>query len=91
MLKNLRVTVWELSEMRPDVSKNSIDKILTNYLEYAKVCASKKLKEEVLSYFYGASGEFDDSSIKKIVHYIQKYIDLNGNYVKKKKNRKIEK
>lgn len=39
MLSDRRVTVRELSEMIPDVSKTSIDKILTEHLGYAKVCA----------------------------------------------------
>jgi histone-lysine N-methyltransferase SETMAR len=39
MLKDRRVTVRELCEMIPDVSKTSFDKILTDHLGYAKVCA----------------------------------------------------
>ncbi|XP_064116526.1 uncharacterized protein LOC135222369 [Macrobrachium nipponense] len=39
--------------------------------------------EEVSSYFRGVGGEFYDSSIKKMVHRMQEYIDLNGDYVKK--------
>ncbi|CAN8016469.1 unnamed protein product [Ixodes persulcatus] len=39
MLKDRRVTVRELCEMIPDVSKTCIDKILTDHLGYAKVCA----------------------------------------------------
>jgi hypothetical protein len=38
MLKDRRVTVRELCEMIPDVSKTCIDKILTDYLvEYTAV------------------------------------------------------
>jgi hypothetical protein len=37
MLKDRRVTVRELWEMIPDVSKTCIDKILTDHLGYAKV------------------------------------------------------
>ncbi|XP_017791911.1 PREDICTED: histone-lysine N-methyltransferase SETMAR-like [Habropoda laboriosa] len=39
MLKDRRVTVRELCEMIPDVSKTCIDTILTDHLGYAKVCA----------------------------------------------------
>lgn len=39
MLKDRRVTVRELCEMIPDVSKTTIHKILTDDLGYAKVCA----------------------------------------------------
>jgi hypothetical protein len=39
MLKDRRVTVRELCEMIPEVSKTCIDKILTDHLGYAKVCA----------------------------------------------------
>jgi hypothetical protein len=39
MLKDRRVTVRELCEMIPDVSKTCIDKILTDHLGCAKVCA----------------------------------------------------
>jgi hypothetical protein len=38
----------------------------------------EELKEEVLSYLRGAAGEFYDSGIKKMVHRMQKCIDLNG-------------
>jgi hypothetical protein len=44
---------------------------------------TKQLKEEVLSYLRGAAGEFYDSGIKKMVHRMQKCIDLNGDYVQK--------
>jgi hypothetical protein len=37
MLKDRRVTVRELCEMIPDVSKTCIDKILTDHLGYANV------------------------------------------------------
>jgi hypothetical protein len=37
----------------------------------------------VFSYLRGAAGEFYDSGIKKIVHRMQKCIDLNGDYVEK--------
>jgi hypothetical protein len=43
----------------------------------------EELKEEVLSYLRGAAGEFYDSSIKKMVHRMQKCVDLNGVYVEK--------
>jgi hypothetical protein len=43
----------------------------------------EELKEEVLSYILGAAGEFHDSGIKKMVHRMQKCIDLNGDYVEK--------
>jgi histone-lysine N-methyltransferase SETMAR len=43
----------------------------------------EELKEEVLSYLRGAAGEFCDSGIKKMVHRMQKCIDLNGDYVEK--------
>lgn len=52
MLKDKRVTVQELNEMILDVSKVSIDDILTRHLGYSKVCASVKLKEEDLSYHH---------------------------------------
>jgi hypothetical protein len=39
MLKDWRVTVQELCKMIPDVRKTCIDKILTDHLGYAKVCA----------------------------------------------------
>jgi hypothetical protein len=39
MLKDRRVTIQELCEMIPDVSKPCIDKMLTDHLRYAKVCA----------------------------------------------------
>lgn len=39
MLADRRLTVRELSEMIPDVSKTTIDKILTEHLGYSKVCA----------------------------------------------------
>jgi hypothetical protein len=38
-------------------------------------------REEVLSYLRGAAGEFCDSAVKKMVHRMQKCIDLNGDYV----------
>jgi hypothetical protein len=40
-------------------------------------------REEVLSYLRGTAGEFYDSGIKKMVHRMQKCIDLNGDYVEK--------
>jgi hypothetical protein len=40
-------------------------------------------REEVLSCLRGAAGEFYDSGIKKMIHRMQKCIDLNGNYVEK--------
>jgi histone-lysine N-methyltransferase SETMAR len=43
----------------------------------------EELKEEVFSYLRGVAREFYDSSIKKIVHRMQKCIDLNGDYVEK--------
>jgi hypothetical protein len=43
----------------------------------------EELKEEVLSYLRGAAGEFYDSGIKKMVHHMQKCIDLNGDDVEK--------
>jgi hypothetical protein len=43
----------------------------------------EELKEEVFSYLRGAAGEFYDSGIKKMVHSMQKCIDLNGDYVEK--------
>ncbi|GJQ82139.1 hypothetical protein Trydic_g5982 [Trypoxylus dichotomus] len=43
----------------------------------------EELKEEVLNYFCGAAGEFYDSSIKKMVHPMQRCIDFSGNYVEK--------
>jgi hypothetical protein len=43
----------------------------------------EELKEEVLSYLRGAVGEFYDSGIKKMVHCMQKCIDLKDDYVKK--------
>lgn len=39
MLKDRRVTVRELCETIPDVSKTCIDKILTDHLGYAEVSA----------------------------------------------------
>jgi hypothetical protein len=39
MLKDRRVTVRELCEMIPDVSKTCIYKMLTDHLGYAKVYA----------------------------------------------------
>lgn len=35
-----------------DVSEVSMDDILTDHLGYSKICASGKLKEEVLSYHH---------------------------------------
>jgi hypothetical protein len=43
----------------------------------------EELNEEVSSYLRGAAREFYDSSIKKMVHRMQKFIDLNGDYVEK--------
>jgi hypothetical protein len=43
----------------------------------------EELKEEVFSYLRGAAGEFYKSGIKKMVHHMQKCIDLNGDYVEK--------
>jgi hypothetical protein len=59
MLKDRRVTVRELCEMIPDVSKDPH------------------------CYLRGAAGEFYDSGIKKMVHRMQKCIDLNSDYVEK--------
>jgi hypothetical protein len=39
--------------------------------------------KDVFSYLRGAAGEFYDSGIKKMVHRMQKWIDLNGDYVEK--------
>lgn len=39
MLKDRRITVRELCDLVPDVSKTTIDKILTEHLGYSKVCA----------------------------------------------------
>ncbi|XP_046399422.1 protein GVQW3-like [Ischnura elegans] len=39
MLKDRRITVRELCEKIPEVSKTTIDKILTENLGYSKVCA----------------------------------------------------
>ncbi|GJQ74810.1 hypothetical protein Trydic_g21648 [Trypoxylus dichotomus] len=39
MVKDRKVTVQELCEMFPDVSRTYIDKVLTDHLGYAKVCA----------------------------------------------------
>jgi hypothetical protein len=41
------------------------------------------ITQEVLSYLRGAAGEFYDSCIKKMVHRMQKCIDLNSDYAKK--------
>lgn len=54
--------------MMLDVSKASINTMLTDYLEHAKVYASDKLIEEVLTEFY-------DSGVKKIVRRVQKCMD----------------
>jgi hypothetical protein len=43
----------------------------------------EELKEEVFSYLRGAAGEVHDSGIKKMVHRMQKCIDLNSDYVEK--------
>jgi len=77
MLKDRRITVRELSEMIPDVSKTSIDKILTEHLGYHKICARwvprmltddhKKQRVEAATKFladYEAGGEeFLDSIV----------------------------
>ena len=39
MLRDRRLTTYELSEMIPDVSKSNIHRILTDKLGYVKVCA----------------------------------------------------
>lgn len=49
--------------------------MLTDHLEHAKVCASNKLIEEVLSYLRCATDEFYDSGVKKIVRSMQKCMD----------------
>lgn len=58
--------VREFSEMVSDVSNTPVDNILTDHLEYAKICASEKLNKEILNYHHGVLGEFCDSDIKKI-------------------------
>lgn len=70
--KDRKVTVQKLSETMLDVGKTCVDNILTDRLRYVKVCASGKLKEEVLSHVRGATGQLYDSALKKIVHCIQK-------------------
>jgi hypothetical protein len=42
-----------------------------------------RISEPERSYLRGAAGEFYDSGIKKMVHCMQKCIDLNGDYVEK--------
>jgi hypothetical protein len=77
MLKDRRVTVRELCEIIPDVSKTCIDHLfpeLKKHLGGMHFRTREELKEEVLSY---------DSGIKKVVHRMQKCIDLNGDYVEK--------
>lgn len=83
MIKDLRITVRKLIETIPDVSKTSIDNLLIDHLGYVKVRASGKLKNEVLSYLCGASGDFYALGIKNTVHCMQKCIDLNDDSVKK--------
>ena len=39
--------------------------------------------KDVLRYLRSAAGEFYDSGVKKVVHDMQKCIDLNGDYVEK--------
>jgi hypothetical protein len=48
-----------------------------------RISEPEELKEEVLSYFRGAAGELYDSGIMKMVHRMQKCIDLKGDYVEK--------
>jgi hypothetical protein len=55
---------------------------LKKHLGGAHFRTGEELKEEVLSYLRDAVGEFYDSGIK-MVHRMQKCIDLNGDYVKK--------
>lgn len=63
--------------------KISINNILIDHLGYVKVYASGKVIENVFSYLRGVAGKFYDLSIKMIVHRMQKYIDLKGDYVEK--------
>jgi hypothetical protein len=42
-----------------------------------------RISEPERRYLRGAVGEFYDSGIKKMVHRMQKCIDLNGDYVEK--------
>ncbi|GFT52964.1 histone-lysine N-methyltransferase SETMAR [Nephila pilipes] len=85
LLKYQRVRVRNLCEMIPNVSKSCIHKIVIDLLGYAKVCAriEEELKEEVLSYLRGTAEDIYNSGMKKMVHRMQKCIDLNGDYVEK--------
>lgn len=76
ILKDRKVTIRKLSDIMSDVSKTSVDKISKDNLGYAKVCASGKLKKEIVKYLRG-------SGIKKIVHHMEKCIVLNGDRVEK--------
>jgi hypothetical protein len=56
---------------------------LKTHLGGTHFSTGEELKEEVFSYLRGAAGEFYESVIKKMVHRMLKYIDLNGGYVEK--------
>jgi hypothetical protein len=42
-----------------------------------------RISEPESSYLRGAAGDFYDSGLNKMVHRMQKCIDLNGDYVEK--------
>lgn len=56
---------------------------LKKYLDVIHFRTEEELKEEVLSYLRGMAVEFYDVGINKMVHHMQKCIDLHGDYVEK--------
>ncbi|GFT84374.1 HTH_48 domain-containing protein [Trichonephila clavipes] len=74
MLEDRRTTVRELCEKIPEVSKTTIDKILTEHLGYSKVCArwvpkmltaDQRQRVEFLAFHGTTEEEFLDSIVTR--------------------------